>query len=41
MDVKKRFREEQIISFLRGAEAGLPVAEMCDKHGFSEASYDL
>ncbi len=37
--MKKRFSEEQIIGFLREAEAGLPVKELCRKHGFSEASY--
>ncbi len=37
--MKKRFTEEQIISFLREADAGLPVKELCRKHGFSEASY--
>jgi putative transposase len=41
LDVKKRFSEEQIIGFLREAEAGLPVKELCRKHGFSEASYYL
>jgi putative transposase len=41
LDVKKRFTEEQIIGFLREAEAGLAVAELCRKHGFSEASYYL
>jgi len=39
--VKKRFSEEQIIGFLREAEAGLPVKELCRRHGFSEASYYL
>jgi len=39
--VKKRFSEEQIIGFLREVEAGLPVKELCRKHGFSEASYYL
>jgi len=39
--VKKRFTEEQIIGFLREAEAGLAVKELCRKHGFSEASYYL
>ncbi|ATD66083.1 IS3 family transposase [Luteimonas chenhongjianii] len=38
---KKRFSEEQIIGFLREAEAGLPVKELCRRHGFSEASYYL
>jgi putative transposase len=41
LDVKKRFTEEQIIGFLREAESGLPVAELCRRHGFSEASYYL
>ena len=39
--MKKRFSEEQIIGFLREAEAGLPVKDLCRKHGFSEASYYL
>lgn len=38
---KKRFSEEQIIGFLREADAGLAVKELCRKHGFSEASYYL
>lgn len=37
--MKKRFSEEQIISFLREADAGLAVKDLCRKHGFSEASY--
>ena len=39
--MKKRFTEEQIIGFLREAEAGLAVAELCRRHGFSEAIYYL
>ena len=39
--MKKRFTEVQIIGFLREAEAGLAVAELCRRHGFSEASYYL
>lgn len=39
--MKKRFTEEQIIGFLRESESGLPVAELCRRHGFSEASYYL
>jgi putative transposase len=37
--MKKRFTEEQIIGFLRDGEAGLPIKELCRRHGFSEASY--
>ena len=39
--MKKRFSEEQIIGFLREAEKGVPVKELCRKHGFSEASFYL
>ena len=39
--MKKRFTEEQIIGFLREADAGMPIKELCRKHGFSEASYYL
>ena len=39
--MKKRFTEEQIIGFLREAEAGLPIKELCRRHGFSEAGYYL
>ena len=39
--MKKRFTEEQIIGFLREAEAGLPIKELCRRQGFSEASYYL
>jgi putative transposase len=41
LDVKKRFSEEQIIGFLREADKGVAVKELCCKHGFSEASYYL
>lgn len=37
--MKKRFTEEQIIGFLREADAGLKVKDLCRKHGFSEPSY--
>lgn len=39
--MKKRFTEEQIIGFLQEADTGLPVKELCRRHGFSEASYYL
>lgn len=37
--MKKRFTEEQIIGFLKEADSGLPVVELCREHGFSDASY--
>ena len=37
--MKKRFTEEQIIGFLKEADAGVSVQELCRKHGFSDASY--
>ena len=33
-----RFSEEQIIAILKENEAGLPVADLCRKHGVSDAS---
>ena len=39
--MKKRFSEEQIIGFLREGDRGVPVKELCRKHGFSDASYYL
>jgi len=39
--VKKRYSEEQIIGFLKEADAGLPIKELCRRHGFSEASFYL
>jgi putative transposase len=41
LDVKKRYTEEQIIGFLKEADAGVPVKELCRRHGFSDASYYL
>jgi putative transposase len=35
----KRFTEQQIIGFLKEAEAGVPVKELCRKHGFSDAAF--
>ena len=37
--MKKRFTEEQIIGFLKEAEAGVPVKELCRKHGFSDGAF--
>lgn len=35
---RSRFSEEQIIGILKAHEAGVPVAELCRKHGVSDAS---
>ncbi len=37
--MKKRYTDEQIIGFLKEAEAGMPVKELCRKHGFSDGSF--
>jgi putative transposase len=37
--MKKRFTEEQIIGFLKEADVGVSVQELCRKYGFSDASY--
>src|SRR5690349_25157423 len=39
--MKKRFTEAQIVGFLREADAGVAVKDLCRRHGFSEASYYL
>lgn len=36
--MKKRFSDEQIISILREAEAGVPARELCRKHAISDAT---
>ena len=35
---RSRFSEEQIIGILKEHESGVPVAELCRKHGVSDAS---
>jgi putative transposase len=39
--MKKRYSDEQIIGFLREADAGVSVKDLCRRHGFSEGSYYL
>jgi putative transposase len=36
---KSRYTEEQIIGFLKQAQAGMPVKELCRKGGFSDATF--
>ena len=36
---RSRFSEEQVIAILREHEAGLKTAELCRKHGISEATF--
>jgi putative transposase len=36
---KARFTETQIIGILKEADAGMPVKEICRKHGISDATY--
>jgi putative transposase len=36
---KSRFSEEQIIRVLQEVEAGLPIQEVCRKHGISDQTY--
>ena len=36
---KSRFTEEQIIGFIRQADAGVNVADLCRKEGFSTATF--
>ena len=36
---RSRFDEEQIIRILKEQEAGLGTADLCRKHGISEASF--
>ena len=35
---RSRFTEDQIIGMLKEHEAGIPVADLCRKHGVSTAS---
>lgn len=36
---KSKFSESQIVAILKEGEAGLPVAEVCRKHGISAPTY--
>ena len=37
--MKRRFTEEQIIGFLRQAEAGIPIKEVCRNGGFNDVTF--
>lgn len=37
--MNRRFTDEQILGFLCEADTGVPVRQLCSKHGFSERSY--
>ena len=37
--MKRRFTEEQIIGMLKEQEAGMRTADVCRKHGISEATF--
>ena len=36
---KSRYSEEQIIAVLKEHQAGIPVADLCRKHGISDATF--
>jgi len=36
---RSRFSEEQIIGVLKEVEAGIPVGEVCRKHGICDQTY--
>jgi putative transposase len=39
-DMKRsQFTDQQIIGFLRQAEAGMPVKDLCRKEGFSDVTF--
>ncbi len=36
---KSRYSDSQILSILKQAENGVPVAELCHEHGMSSATF--
>lgn len=36
---RSRYTEEQIIGFLKQAEAGMPIKDLCRKEGFSDVTF--
>ena len=37
--MKRRFTDEQIITMIREHEAGMKTADLCRKHGISDATF--
>lgn len=37
---RSRYTEEQIIAFLKQAEAGMPIKDLCRKEGFNNVTFD-
>lgn len=37
--MKRRFTDEQIVTILKESEAGVPVTDICRKHGISDATF--
>jgi len=36
---QKRFRAEQIVPIMKETESGVPIRELCRKHGMSEQTF--
>lgn len=36
---KKKFTETQIVTILKEGEAGVPIADLCRKHGMGQSTY--
>lgn len=36
---KSRFKEAQIVTILKEADAGLPISDLCRKHGISQSCF--
>jgi putative transposase len=37
--MERQFTDEQVVGFLKEAEAGTPIKELCRKQGFSAAAF--
>jgi len=36
---KSRYSDSQILAFIKQAESGVPISELCREHGMSNASF--